>query len=159
MKKAIKYLIIPSILLFYIQSCISDVKVGAPYYSSSIEISKKEKIFVSKYRPIINEYIQNGKKYKILEVWSEKESYIKNADMDLDIKDNIRFIIRFDKDFGGINDIIETKKRLTDKLNVCGFTNKKMFFIISSKEQRKDTIKLYFINNNHNQLMQFVKIN
>lgn len=96
---------------------------------------------------------------KIIEAWSEKESFIKNKDMDLDIKANIRFMIRFDKDFNGINDIIETKKTLTDKLNVCGFTNEKMFFTMSPEEQKGDTIKLYFINNNHSQLMQFVKIN
>ncbi len=156
MKKNIKYFIMPIFFMLCLQYCISDVKVGIPYYSPSIEISKNKKTFISRYKPLQSYYQENKEDYKIVEVWSENASRIKNNNRELEILPNVYLMIRLDKNvMVDMNTAYENDKG--EKIGM-GYTNEKMFYEMNQEEQKQDTIKLYFINNNYSQLLQFVKI-
>lgn len=156
MKKVIKYLIIPSVVLSCIQ-CISDVKIGAPDYSYSIKASKKKNTFISEYKPLQVYYTENNETYNIGEVFSEHASKIKNSNRELEILQNVYLMIRLDKSVKvDMNTTYENGKG--EKIGM-GYTNECIFYEMSPEEQKEDTIKLYFINSDNRQLMQFVKIN
>lgn len=155
MKKIIKYFSFSSIFILYVQ-CISDVKVGVPYYSTSIEVSKKRNIFISKYKHLQNYYQENNENYKIVEVWSENASNIKNSNGELQVSQNIYLMIKLDKNI--LVDMNTTYENSKGEKIGMGFTSEKMFYELNKEEQNKDTIKLHFINNNNNQLLQFVKV-
>lgn len=155
-KQIIKYLTFFVIPSSFVQSC-NDVKVGIPDYSYSVKNSKKKNTFISRYKSSPIHYIENNKTYTIGEVWSEYATVIKNKKRELKILPNIYLMIRLDENImPDMNTIYKNGKG--EKVGM-GYTNGTMFYELNGDEQKEDTIKLYFFNNNRRQLIKFVKTN
>lgn len=152
MKKAIIY----SAIIFLLISCISDLKTGIPFESISIEMSRKNKVFIATYNPSINEITNKGKKVKITEVWTENSWCYRDTDRNIEKLKDINFIIRFDKELDELTSL--KGRRLGDKNRGLGTTNHRLFIHLTNSEQVKDTLIFLFESDKGTMPIVFTKI-
>lgn len=113
-----------------LQSCISDTE-PTPHSYSSIEKSKSNNVFLTKYKPLLSTLNIEGIDFKISDAWAEHPHYWKGNEF-VTCK-NLDFVMTFEKTTNKDIDFNDYTKDLTGG-------NSWLWFFLSEKEYLSDTL-------------------
>lgn len=141
------------ILLFFLISCVSDVKTNIPNRCINIFEAKEKKVFICSYSSNKSEFYFNGIKIKIDDSWIENVWEYKNKDLDISKSDFNNFIVTFNNEFNFENTVI----KIDGNINAIGISRHCIFKYLNKNEIIKDTIELELLSKKDTVSIIFIK--